>query len=201
MTTHKHEAAPLHPNTAAELVALKRAKQDALPRGSTASQAEADVAVKTKATVPAVTKPQPVTTPDNRPYTARYLDEVSPASMVGRMLKFNGKDGRFLTPDDGQEVPGARRGHCRLRAKLGRTNILRARQLMAAEGFAQQARQQQQQWSEAAERRVSRAPPPIRKLPGGGAMPPKDLHALARNEDISSYATMRRQQDRRSREE
>lgn len=73
-------------------------------------------------------------------------------------------------------------------------------QLMAQEGFAQQIWQQQQQWDQAAGRRVSHAPPPIRKLPGGGAMPPKDLHALARNEDISSYAAMRRSQDRNSRE-
>jgi hypothetical protein len=73
-------------------------------------------------------------------------------------------------------------------------------QLMAAEGFSQQARAQQQQWEQAAERRVSHAPPPIRKLPGGGAMPPKDLHALARSEDISSYATMRKAQERKARE-
>jgi hypothetical protein len=36
-------------------------------------------------------------------YVSRYLDEVSPASLVGRMIKF-GKDGKFITPDDGEEI-------------------------------------------------------------------------------------------------
>jgi hypothetical protein len=73
-------------------------------------------------------------------------------------------------------------------------------QLMAQESYAQQMRQQQAQWSEAAGRRVSNAPPPISRMPSGGAAPPKDLHALARNEDISSYATLRKAQERKARE-
>jgi hypothetical protein len=73
-------------------------------------------------------------------------------------------------------------------------------QLMAQEGYAQHARQQQQQWEQAAERRVSHAPPPIPRMPAGGAMPPKDAHALARSEDVSSYVALRRSQDRKARE-
>ena len=73
-------------------------------------------------------------------------------------------------------------------------------QLMAQEGFAQQMRQQQQQWAQNSERRVSHAPPPIPRLPAGGAMPPRDAHALARSEDVSSYVALRKAQDKRARE-
>ena len=72
--------------------------------------------------------------------------------------------------------------------------------LTAEANFQRQMAEQVQRWDEAAGRKISRAPPPINRMPSGGALPPRDLHALARNEDISSYATMRRQQDRRSRE-
>src|SRR5262249_56824635 len=49
-----------------------------------------------KPTSIAVTKP-------NGDYVARYLDEVAPASLVGRLLKYS-KDGKFFTPDDEQEI-------------------------------------------------------------------------------------------------
>src|SRR5262245_48468447 len=32
-------------------------------------------------------------------YVSRYLDEVAPANIVGRMIKFS-KEGEFVTPDD-----------------------------------------------------------------------------------------------------
>ena len=41
---------------------------------------------------------------DNREYRQRYLDEVAPASIVGRMVKFS-KEGKFVTSDDDQEIP------------------------------------------------------------------------------------------------
>src|SRR5262245_52189728 len=40
---------------------------------------------------------------DNRAYRERYLDEVAPSGLVGRMIKFS-KDAIFVTHDDGQEV-------------------------------------------------------------------------------------------------
>jgi hypothetical protein len=36
----------------------------------------------------------------NASYRSRYLDEVAPASIAGRLAKF--KDGQFITVDDGQ---------------------------------------------------------------------------------------------------
>ena len=44
-----------------------------------------------------------VVVPDNRDYAERYLDEVAPVSIVGRMIKF-GKDGEFFTHDDGAGI-------------------------------------------------------------------------------------------------
>src|SRR5689334_17425045 len=45
-----------------------------------------------------------VAVPDNRTSVQRYLDEVAPASIVGRMIKFNGKDGVFKTADDDEPI-------------------------------------------------------------------------------------------------
>jgi hypothetical protein len=44
-----------------------------------------------------------VAVPDNRPYVARYLDDLAPSSTVGRILKFS-KDGRFVTADDDSPI-------------------------------------------------------------------------------------------------
>jgi hypothetical protein len=52
---------------------------------------------------PAVTKDKPAQAADTRPYRERYLDEVSPASIVGRMIKFS-KSGTFITADDDKEI-------------------------------------------------------------------------------------------------
>jgi hypothetical protein len=57
-----------------------------------------------EANVPAAPpKSTAVATPDNRTSVQRYLDEVAPASIVGRMIKFS-KDGKSVTPDDGEAV-------------------------------------------------------------------------------------------------
>jgi hypothetical protein len=40
---------------------------------------------------------------DNRTPVQQYLDEVAPAAIVGRMIKF-GKDGKFITADDAAAV-------------------------------------------------------------------------------------------------
>jgi hypothetical protein len=44
-----------------------------------------------------------VAVPDNRSTTSKYLDEIAPSSIVGRMIKFD-KNGKFVTPDDDGEI-------------------------------------------------------------------------------------------------
>src|SRR5262249_18599127 len=73
--------------TAAEL-------KNRTPLGGTPIPAKALVPAKPKGT--AVAKP-------NGDYVSRYLDEVAPANIVGRMIKFS-KEATFVTPDDGNEV-------------------------------------------------------------------------------------------------
>jgi hypothetical protein len=50
--------------------------------------------------------PQPtnMSVPDNRTAVQQYLDDIAPASIVGRLIKFS-KDGNFITNDDGVPVP------------------------------------------------------------------------------------------------
>jgi hypothetical protein len=57
------------------------------------------------AVAPAAKPPLPAEMPpDNRSPEERYVDDVAPASIVGRMIKF-GKDGKFITSDDGEAIP------------------------------------------------------------------------------------------------
>jgi hypothetical protein len=44
-----------------------------------------------------------VAVPDSRTPQQQYLDEIAPAAIVGRLAKF-GKDGKFVTADDGEEI-------------------------------------------------------------------------------------------------
>ena len=44
-----------------------------------------------------------VATPDIRTPQQQYLDEIAPAAIVGRLIKF-GKDGQFITADDGEPI-------------------------------------------------------------------------------------------------
>jgi hypothetical protein len=44
-----------------------------------------------------------VAMPDNRTPLDTYLDEVAPAMMVGRMVKFS-KAGQYVTHDDGKAI-------------------------------------------------------------------------------------------------
>jgi hypothetical protein len=44
-----------------------------------------------------------VAAPDTRSFEQRYIDEIAPANIVGRMIKF-GKDGAFITADDDEPV-------------------------------------------------------------------------------------------------
>jgi hypothetical protein len=50
------------------------------------------------------TAPPPVPAPlDNRTDVQKYLDNIAPASIVGRLIKFS-KEGTFVTADDGEPV-------------------------------------------------------------------------------------------------
>jgi hypothetical protein len=81
--------------TAAEVLAKQKA--DHMPGGIAAKPSGAAV-VATKRTSPAVAAT------DQRDSVQQYLDEVAPASIVGRMIKFS-KEGQFTTHDDGEPIP------------------------------------------------------------------------------------------------
>ena len=77
-----------HP-TARELVAARQSQAPSKPPPVPATPPTREIA-------PA--------TPEN--YRARYLDEVAPSGIVGRLVKFD-KTGAFITSDDGEEIPEA----------------------------------------------------------------------------------------------
>ena len=85
----EHRPAPRRPE---QIVAeqRRRAKEDARETATA-------VAVKPAASTPAVA------TVDNRTPQQRYLDEVAPSSIVGRLVKFN-KNGEFVTAEDGKPI-------------------------------------------------------------------------------------------------
>jgi hypothetical protein len=72
-------------------------------------QAETETAArkarKVAVTVPAKVASTPVAAPlpDTRTEVQKYIDEVAPANIVGRMVKF-GKDGKFVTADDDEPI-------------------------------------------------------------------------------------------------
>jgi hypothetical protein len=53
--------------------------------------------------MPAKTGAGTVTSSDNRDPVQQYIDEIAPASIVGRMIKFS-KEGKFVTHDDGEPI-------------------------------------------------------------------------------------------------
>jgi len=81
---------PRRPPTAAEVLARQKADAERQRGGNGTA-----VATTTASTAVAV--------PDKRTATAQYLDEIAPASIVGRLIKFS-KEGQFVTSDDGEPV-------------------------------------------------------------------------------------------------
>jgi hypothetical protein len=55
-------------------------------------------------TAVAEAKPTAVAVSDGRDPVQKYLDEVAPAGIAGRLIKFS-KEGAFVTADDGEPVP------------------------------------------------------------------------------------------------
>jgi hypothetical protein len=62
------------------------------------ADAEADTA-RIKAALPAVAANTVIAAPDGRSEVQKYVDDVAPASIAGRVIRFN-KEGHFITPDD-----------------------------------------------------------------------------------------------------
>jgi hypothetical protein len=58
----------------------------------------ANVPAKVAASVPAAMPP------DTRTDIEKYLDEVAPTTIAGQLVKFGGKDGKFLIVESGEEV-------------------------------------------------------------------------------------------------
>src|SRR3982074_1380735 len=77
---------PRRPPTAAEVLARQKADAERQRGGGRAPPYVDGIAV-----------------PDKRTATAQYLDEIAPASIVGRLIKFS-KEGQFVTCDDGEPV-------------------------------------------------------------------------------------------------
>ena len=76
---------------------LKRQAEDAARQRAALAQKRATPPAANTAIVPA--KTTAVTVPDNRSPQQQYLDEIAPAAIVGRLIKFS-KDGEFITADD-----------------------------------------------------------------------------------------------------
>ena len=62
------------------------------------ADAEANTA-RNKATLPAAAANTAMVAPDNRTEVQKYVDDVAPASIAGRVIRFN-EEGKFITPDD-----------------------------------------------------------------------------------------------------
>jgi hypothetical protein len=73
-----------------------RAQQKATAEKETA-------AVKANLPAPTAARATAVALPDSRTEVQRYLDDIAPASIVGRMVKFT-KDGDFVTTDDDEKI-------------------------------------------------------------------------------------------------
>jgi hypothetical protein len=82
---------------AAEKTAAPHVKQPSDNGGARAVSIAAGTAV------PAVRKNTVVAVPDTRTAHERYLDEIAPTSIVGRMIKFS-REGQFVTADDGESI-------------------------------------------------------------------------------------------------
>jgi hypothetical protein len=101
------------PPTNKDLIEQAKSRQyDATKAMQTTAELEASVKRKPPAPKPQATTNLPVPKPNptalativERPYRDRYLDEIAPANIVGRLIKFS-KAGEFATIDDGEKIP------------------------------------------------------------------------------------------------
>jgi hypothetical protein len=66
-------------------------------------QIEHDRTQRSQQLAPRSAAPLPAT-PDNRNARQRYLDEVAPSGIVGRLVKFDGKEGKFIFVDTEETI-------------------------------------------------------------------------------------------------
>ena len=94
---------PRVPPTTREILQRQAAdaERNRVPKPPAAAQPAATAPVTGTAVAPA--KTTAVATPDSRTPQQQYLDEIAPAAIVGRLIKF-GKDGTFITADDGEPI-------------------------------------------------------------------------------------------------
>ena len=99
MAQMKTQTAKRQPPTPGQVVAeqKRRAAKDA---------AEARAATSANAVVPAKSADVAVATPDARTDVQRYLDDIAPSGIVGRLIKFS-KDGNFVFADTDEPVDEA----------------------------------------------------------------------------------------------
>jgi hypothetical protein len=93
---------PRKPPTAQEIQEWQRQQADAA-RAAKAKLTGGEPST-TKEIALAAKSSTAVALPDNRTAVQAYLDEIASVSIVGRGIKFDGKLGKFVTPDDGEEV-------------------------------------------------------------------------------------------------
>jgi hypothetical protein len=79
------------------------AERSRTPKPPAATPAATAPAALVTGTAVAPAKTTAVATPDIRTPRQQYLDEIAPAAIVGRLIKF-GKDGTFITADDDAAV-------------------------------------------------------------------------------------------------
>ena len=93
----KTQTAKRQPPTPGQVIAeqKRRAAKDAAKPAPTS-----------KAVVPAKPDITAVATPDARTDVQKYLDDIAPAGIVGRLIKFS-KDGKFVSADDDEPVDEA----------------------------------------------------------------------------------------------
>jgi hypothetical protein len=99
--TTKQDLDKAHPRTSAEVIADQ--KEQAAKEKAARAAAKAE---ETKSMVPARPASNAVALPNNRPPIQKYIDEIAPANIVGRMIKFS-KEGEFVTADDDEPVAEA----------------------------------------------------------------------------------------------
>jgi hypothetical protein len=87
--------------TSAQQQMLQRA--DAMRKFGAPKPAPAASTTTPASTLPVVAAKNEVAIPDTRSYRQRYLDEIAPSTITGRLLKFS-KEGRFVTNDDGEPI-------------------------------------------------------------------------------------------------
>jgi hypothetical protein len=85
------------PNSTREILA--RQSRDAEQRRQASRPAPASTAVATKS--------QAVAAPDGRTEQQKFLDEIAPAGIAGRLIKF-AREGTFVTADDGKPIDETR---------------------------------------------------------------------------------------------